>query len=137
MASTTHDHLPAGRRYGHWLAVAPAAVFALMTMATPSDDGPTLCPVALFTGMACPGCGMSRAMAFLLRGDIDRSMGYHPLAPLVLTMGLIAVIWTLGRRFWGWKPPRAALINGGMMVFAVLLILVWLARFINGTLPPV
>ena len=57
----------------HWLAMAPGAALGLMTMASPSDDGPTLCPVALLTGVACPGCGMSRAMAWLLRGDLERS----------------------------------------------------------------
>jgi hypothetical protein len=137
MASTTHDHRRGVLRHMHWLALAPAAAFALMTMATPSDNGPTLCPVALFTGMACPGCGMSRAMAWLLRGDLERSISYHPLAPLVLIMGLITVVWILGRRLRGWKAPGPAVINSALMGLAVLLVAVWVTRFINGTLPVV
>ena len=137
MASTTHTHLRTGRRYTHWLAAAPATVLVLMTMASPSDDGPTLCPVALLTGVACPGCGMSRAVAWLLRGDIDRSIGYHPLAPLVVTMGVIGVTWALGWRFRTWKAPRPAMITGAVISLAVLLMGVWVTRFVNGTLPPV
>jgi hypothetical protein len=138
VSTTTHDHhRVAGRRYLHWLAFAPAAAFGLLTMASPSDDGPTLCPVALLTGVACPGCGMSRAMAWMFRGDLERSVAYHPLAPLLLVLGIVALVWALGRRFWGWRAPRVALINGGLLVVAVLLVAVWVTRLASGTLPPV
>ena len=90
-AAAHHRSHIAGRRHLPWLAIAPAAVFGLLTMASPSDDGVTLCPIALLTGTACPGCGMSRAMAWLLRGEWDRSVGYHPLAPLVLVIGMTAL----------------------------------------------
>ena len=125
------------RRHRPWLAIAPTAIFGLLTMASPSDEGVTLCPVALLTGTACPGCGMSRAMAWLLRGDWDRSIRYHPLAPLVLLISLGALVWALGRRFRGWKAPSVALINWGLMIFAVLLAATWVTRFITDTLPPV
>ena len=136
-AATGHRPHPAARRYLHWLAFAPVGAVALMTMASPSDEGPTLCPVALVTGVACPGCGMSRAVGWLLRGDLERSVGYHPLAPLVLTIGLVAVVWALGWRFGGWKVPRTTLVSAGSVVFGVLLVAVWVARLLNGTLPPV
>lgn len=138
MASTAHHrHDLARGRYLHWLALAPMAAFGLATMASPSDDGPTLCPVALLTGMACPGCGMSRALAWLVRGDLETSLAYHPLAPLILMVGLVAVVWALGRRYGGWKAPRTAWINSGLVGLAVLLMAVWVTRFMTGTLPPV
>ena len=137
MSATAHDHASARWRYAQWFAIAPVAVLGLMTMASPSDDGLTVCPVALLAGVACPGCGMSRAMAWLLRGDIERAVGYHPLAPMVLIGGLLAVGWALGRRLWGWKAPSPALTNGALIGLAVLLMSVWVTRLVTGNLPPV
>ncbi len=37
------------------------------------------CPFHYLTGLYCPGCGGSRAVWFLLRGDILTSIRYHPL----------------------------------------------------------
>lgn len=48
------------------------------------------CPIFLVTGIPCPGCGLSRATAALLQGDL-RTMGkIHIFAPIVL----IAVVLT-------------------------------------------
>lgn len=137
MTISTHDHRLFARQHLHWLAVAPVAVLGLMTMASPSDDGPTICPMALLTGVACPGCGMSRAIAWMFRGDLQQSVAYHPLAPLVVIIAAIGVVWALGRRFRGWRRPRTAALNSGLVVLAVLLMAVWLARLASGTLPPV
>ena len=137
MTTSTHDHRLSGRRHLQWLAVLPAAVLGLMTMASPSDDGLTICPVALLTGVACPGCGMSRAIAWMFRGDLERSVGYHPLAPLVVIIGVTAVVWAIGRRLRGWAGPRSAVLNGGLVALAALLMVVWITRLVSGTLPPV
>lgn len=46
------------------------------------------CPVQHFTGIPCPGCGLSRAAAALLRLDWWTAFRYHPmiyaLPPVVL-----------------------------------------------------
>ena len=55
MTARAHDHRLLQKQHLHWLALAPAAVLGLLTMASPSDDGPTICPMALLTGVACPG----------------------------------------------------------------------------------
>lgn len=52
------------------------AVLAVLT-------GSTLCPVAALTGTPCPGCGMTRAVVALARGDLSAAWRWHPLAPLV------------------------------------------------------
>ena len=127
----------AGRRHLPWLAIVPGTVLGILTMASPSDDGLTICPVALLTGTACPGCGMTRAMAWLLRGDLERAVGYHPLAPIVLIIALVSSVWMLGRRYRGWKAPTSIVVNRALVGLAVLLIVTWVARLVTGTLPPV
>ena len=38
------------------------------------------------TGYYCPGCGGSRALMFLLRGDLIHSFIYHPALLYILVM---------------------------------------------------
>ena len=39
------------------------------------------CAFHLLTGFYCPGCGGTRAVVYLLQGQIGRSFQYHPLIP--------------------------------------------------------
>lgn len=48
--------------------------------------GGGLCVFRLVTGFPCPGCGMTRALVSLLRGDIPAALGFHP---LVFTLPVI------------------------------------------------
>jgi hypothetical protein len=76
-------------------------------------------------------------MAFLLRGNLDRSIEYHPLAPLVAAVGVAGAVWWWGRRRRGWPLPPLVLVNSALIAAVVLLIGVWVARIATGTLPPV
>lgn len=120
-----------------WMAAAPVAIVAFLAMWTPTDDGPTLCPFALMTGIACPGCGMSRALAWLVRGDFGTAVTYHPLAPMLAAIALGGTLWWLGRVTRRWSGPPVALINTVLIGFGVLLLAVWGVRMASGTLPPV
>lgn len=46
------------------------------------------CPIKYLTGVPCPGCGLSRALAALLRLDFRTALRFHPmvfvLPPVVL-----------------------------------------------------
>ena len=74
---------------------APLGVAVLLLAGSPGDDGPTICPFALMTGTACPGCGMTRAASHLLRGDVSTAIGYHPLIPLVMALAVGGWVWFL------------------------------------------
>lgn len=117
--------------------VAPVAVIAALLAVSPSDDGPTVCPFALCTGMACPGCGMTRAASHLIRGDLGTAIGYHPLVPLVSLLGLGAWVWYLLRRSGRARPLPTRWVNIVIVATGVTLLGVWLARALSGTLPPV
>lgn len=72
-----------------WTLVVVAALFA------GSLAGWSLwpCPFAKLTGLACPGCGMTRAMLAMLRGDWRLVMQLHPFAPFfALTGGFCGVV---------------------------------------------
>ncbi len=51
------------------------------------------CPVRAVLGIPCPGCGLSRAMLSLLKGDWRAALSMHVFAPLfLLGFALMAVI---------------------------------------------
>ncbi|MBO5307497.1 MAG: DUF2752 domain-containing protein [Lentisphaeria bacterium] len=51
-----------------------------------------ICLVRLFSGLPCPGCGLTRAGLALLRGDWRSSFYYHPLLlPIIFTLVTAAV----------------------------------------------
>lgn len=53
------------------------------------------CPIRYFTGIACPGCGMSRALFALLQFDFALAYEMHP---LVFLMPVAAAVYLLRRR---------------------------------------
>lgn len=103
----------------------------------PITSGPTLCPFALITGTACPGCGLTRAAASLARGDLVSALTFHPLI-------LLVAVWALGwwvngfaRRRGRDVRPDPRLVNRLLVASGVAFIALWLARLGTGTLPPV
>lgn len=55
-------------RFGLWIGLA---VYVLVFRGS--------CVIRLFTGIPCPGCGLSRAYIALLHGHIADAFHYHPL----------------------------------------------------------
>jgi len=43
-----------------------------------------VCPLLKLTGIACPGCGMTRGLHALLHGDVVSALDYNLLLPAVL-----------------------------------------------------
>lgn len=86
------------------------------------------CPFHTATGLWCPGCGLTRATARLLHGDVLGALSFNALAPLVL--GLIVVAWltwlmpTIGRKplhvFDRITPRWWSAIAFGMVIFGVV-----------------
>jgi hypothetical protein len=58
-----------------------------------------VCAFRELTGLPCPGCGMTRAMSALCKGQLERALSYHPLSPLVfVALLMLAVITFLPQR---------------------------------------
>lgn len=125
-----------------------------------SAGGADFCLVHRVTGIACPGCGLTRAAAALAQGRFAESVRWHPLFGLLAAES--ALFWlgwgmalhrgrtsgtlqatpltaeTLERRS---TPPCAEMTAlrriapKVALATGVLLILVWIVRLTTGTLP--
>jgi len=116
---------------------SPLAVIGGLLAAPLSEDGPTICPFALSTGMACPGCGMTRAASALVRADLGAAVAFHPLIPAVALLAATGWAWYLLRRAGRVQPMSNRMLNGILIATALALVSVWLARLLAGTLPAV
>ena len=125
-----------GWRY-RLVVVAPFLAAAALLIGNPSDDGPTLCPFAIFTGTACPGCGMTRAASQILRGNFDLALTYHPLVPILALQLMGGWVWFLLRRSGKVKPMSNRTLNIVLIGTGVALLAVWVLRMAMETLPPV
>ena len=81
------------------------------------------CPVHAMTGLDCPGCGATRAVLALTRGDLSAAVGHNVL--FVAALPLLALAWTAwyrsrrsGHPWPGWLRSRAALIAGVTLALA-------------------
>jgi hypothetical protein len=83
----------ASRRHAHFalaaVLFAGAAVAAVLYRFPPTQYGfYPICPIHQYTGWLCPGCGMTRALAALMRGNLREALHWNPLIA-ILVPGLI------------------------------------------------
>ena len=111
-----------------FVGVLAAAVFLLGAADVP-------CGFARVFHVPCPGCGSTRAMLALLRGDIHGLVRYNPLAPFMSAMlaalclqALSSVLATGTFRRVG-NGTIGGIVALGMVTVAALEVLLWFARF--------
>ena len=120
-------------RLGTWAFwLAPVALVILFLSWEPGDDGTVICPTRRLCGVWCPGCGMTRAVGHLVRGDWNRSLTYHPLAPAVLVQVVLGWLVFAGVRLGLWARPKRSLINLVLVLNVIALVVVWAYRFNAG-----
>ena len=119
------------------ILLSPLAVIGVLAITPAIEDGPTFCPFALCTGIACPGCGMTRAASRLIRGDLAAAVSYHPLVPAISLIAVGGWAWYALKKTGRAKPISNRLLNGILIATFVALVTVWVARLATGTLPPV
>jgi hypothetical protein len=92
------------------------------------------CPVLQATGIPCPGCGLTRAVIALIKGNWSTAFTLHAFAPILLVAAFLIICSSLLP-----QPYRRGLISGVELIerrthvtsiLAVGLILYWLARLL-------
>ena len=56
-----------------------------------SPQSVVLCPLRAVTGIPCPSCGLTRALAHLERGHWAEALKFHPFSPLLLILALALI----------------------------------------------
>lgn len=104
---------------------AAIAVGALVLLLT--DIG---CVFKLVTGLSCPGCGMTRAWLSAFRLDFSAAFAYHPLFWVVPFAIVVACVEELPAT----ELPRRVrwLARVVPVVLVALLLVVWVARLVDG-----
>jgi hypothetical protein len=103
------------RRIAHALLAAALLGCAVLLLCPPTRTNfYPACPIHLYLGLLCPGCGATRALAALLRGRVMEAMRLNALFVLLLPIALAGAIESYRRalrpeRFRWPQPPAAAL----------------------------
>lgn len=92
------------------------------------------CPFFRVTGIPCPGCGLTRAVILLLKGDLQASLRFHAFAPIVLlTAVALILVLLLPRSITQPAISKVTMLEqqtGFTVIILVGLILYWLARLL-------
>ena len=64
----------------------------------------SLCPMVIMTGFPCPGCGLTRAMFMVLRGDFAGAWKMHPfIYGVIILVGWFGVRRYIQRKEKSWE----------------------------------
>lgn len=79
--------------------------------------GIVICPVRRLFGVPCPGCGSTRAVLLLLRGDF---FGAATMNPVAVALSIVVPLWWLffRRREWSRGAKAAVLVVATVAVSA-------------------
>ncbi len=99
-----------------------------------ADEGQVFCPYRLATGGWCPGCGGTRALKSLVRGDVGGSLAMNPWTAVLFIQALTLSIGLLSKphktlNFLAKHQVRLAYFNLGVALAF------WVVRLGFGTIP--
>lgn len=90
------------------------------------------CPFLILTGFPCAGCGMTRAIFFILTGRIKRGMALNPAAP----MWILFLVWFFIERYLRGRTPKYTKIVLAAVVLVTVGIYVYrMVNFFPGNPP--
>ena len=78
-----------------WIIALLGAATVIQVAVTAMDLTAWQCPLKLTLGVACPGCGLTRAIVLLAQGKWQAAVHLHAFAPVGLGIGLLLVAGTL------------------------------------------
>jgi Protein of unknown function (DUF2752) len=126
------NHSPRSRTADILRAAAPPAIIALVAILLlrfpPAQYSfYPRCPIHEFFHLQCPGCGATRALAALLRGQLTEAINLNALMPLLLPFaaayGIFCYSRLLQRKAFRWPQPRPAVIYAAFAVATVFTVI--------------
>lgn len=119
-----------------WLALAAAflaaAGLAVARWIPAAADLLPSCRWRRLTGLACPTCGMTTALAALAQGRWSEAWHAHPLVPAGVVLAALAAAWALAAMAWPALRVQPALgpreTKAARVVAASALLLLWLRQ---------
>ena len=84
---------------------------------------PLFCPFKALTGIPCPGCGMTRAILSITKGDFQGAFGYNPFSFFLLFMVVISVV--PGRQVEKLPSMAPVVMNYFLIVVLVTVLVFW------------
>lgn len=75
------------RRFALVVAGTAVVQLGLVSLNLPSWE----CPIFRWSGIPCPGCGLTRALILLMQGDLRAALHFHAFAPVFL-LAIVALI---------------------------------------------
>ena len=64
------------------------------------------CQLHSFTGLHCPGCGMTRFAAAALQGDLSQAAAYNAVGVVAVPIAALWVLQQVWAWLWGVRPRR-------------------------------
>jgi hypothetical protein len=90
------------------------------------------CPLKTTLGIACPGCGLTRAMVLLAEGKWLAAVQLHAFAPVGLAIGLLLLTGLLLPAKWKYRAAERVAVfekRSGIMLWLTLgLLIYWICR---------
>jgi len=135
------DAVPFRERIKRFFIAVGAAPFLLIVLAfVPAPDAgaatiagiPTLCLFRRYTGIPCPGCGITRSLVCCAHGNFADAIHFHLLGPLVFAGLIGASLYRIPALRRISLPQSLVTISG--YIGLVLIFGVWIVR-LAGWLP--
>jgi len=95
------------------------------------------CPIHLISGVPCPGCGLSRAMALFIQGKWQTAIEVHAFAPiLAVAVGFLAITAIMPRSLQHQAARRVAALEkrSGIVSVVVLAMFIYWGLRLSGVL---
>ncbi len=115
-----------------WTGISVAIVSLLQFSLAHMGFGGLACPIRHFTGVPCPGCGLTTASWDLFHGEWADGLAQHAFAPLFLVLGAVVLVSAFLPRAqqlaWSqWVADREER-TGAFQWFLAALVIYWAVR---------
>ncbi len=88
------------------LAITSAPIAGAFYLSHTHQPSPLGCPFRFFTGIPCPGCGMTRSFLAIAQADFSNALSEHVFGPVLFAACLVAITHLIaelvvGRKIYG------------------------------------